>query len=209
MEERAAIDQRMRDHFEALWRQGDPWQLETSELDQNRYLRQAALLGDRRYRRALDAGCGSGDFTRRLAEMADEVLAFDIAPSAVERAKARCGDMPNIVFRVQNIMEFKPRAEGPFDLVVMSEAITSLGWLYPLFDIGWQMAEFYAALAPEGRFLLVDTKGRETDYLLLPWLVATYRDLFRNIGYALEREEVLTGTKNGVRFEILLSLFKK
>jgi hypothetical protein len=45
--------------------------------------------------------------------------------------------------------------------------------------------------------------------LLLPWLIRTYRDLFRNVGYELEAEEILRGSKNGVHFEVLISLFAK
>jgi hypothetical protein len=44
---------------------------------------------------------------------------------------------------------------------------------------------------------------------LLPWLIRTYRDLFRNVGYQLEAEEIFQGTKNGVDFEVLISLFAK
>ena len=47
------------------------------------------------------------------------------------------------------------------------------------------------------------------DKLLLPSLIRTYRDLFLHVGYRLEAEEIFRGTKNGVDFEILLSLFTK
>ena len=209
MTEREAIDRRMRDHYENLWSQGDPWQFESSELDAKRYRRQFALLNDRRYGRVLDAGCGSGDFARLMADISDEVVALDIAPAAIARAREKCAGKSNVGFRVHNLMEFNPAAEGPFDLVVMSESIYSLGWLYSLFDIGWLMSQFQGALKEKGRFLLVNTRGQETEYLLLPWLIATYRDLFVNLGYHLEREETLSGTKDTVEYEILLSLFRK
>jgi len=47
------------------------------------------------------------------------------------------------------------------------------------------------------------------DKLLLPYITRTYRDLFLNVGYRLEREEIFPGTKNGVDYEILISLFTK
>ena len=39
-------------------------------------------------------------------------------------------DRRKIDFRVANIMQYNPRAEGPWDLVVMTETIYCLGWLY-------------------------------------------------------------------------------
>lgn len=42
-----------------------------------------------------------------------------------------------------------------------------------------------------------------------PWLIHAYRDLFGNVGYELETEEVLRATKETVEFEILLTLFRK
>ena len=38
-------------------------------------------------------------------------------------------------------MEYDVKAEGPWDLVVFSETIYCLGWLYPLFDVGWLRLE--------------------------------------------------------------------
>ncbi|HEX2722868.1 MAG TPA: class I SAM-dependent methyltransferase, partial [Gemmatimonadaceae bacterium] len=206
---REAIDRRMREHYERLWSQSDPWQSDSSELDANRYLHQFALLNDRRYGRVLDAGCGSGQFARLIADISDEVVALDIAPAAIARTRKACAGKSNVSFRVHNLMEFNPAAEGPFDLVVMSESIYSLGWLYSLFDIGWLMSQFRDALREEGRFLLVNTRGKETDYLLTPWLIDTYRDLFLNLGFDLEHEETLSGIKDSVQYDILMSLFRK
>ena len=209
MSDREDVSKRMRDHYEAFWKQGDPWDLERSGLDAYRYQRQAALVSDRRYARVLDVGCGAGQFTRLLADMSDELLALDIAPAAVECARQKCADKRNVSLLATNVMEFDPVAEGPWDLVVMSETIYCLGWLYPLFDIGWLVSRFHAALRGDGRFLLVNTLGLETDYLLLPWLIRTYSDLFLNVGYELEREEIFSGPKHGVELEVMMTLFSK
>jgi hypothetical protein len=48
-----------------------------------------------------------------------------------------------------------------------------------------------------------------SDKLLLPYITRTYRDLFLNVGYRLEAEEIFRGTKNGIDFEILISLLAK
>jgi SAM-dependent methyltransferase len=64
-------DQKGRDFFEKLWKQGDPWQFQSSSFEQDKYTRQLALLEGRRYARVLEIGCGAGTFTRLLSRIAD------------------------------------------------------------------------------------------------------------------------------------------
>ena len=205
---REELARKAQETFEERWSRGDPWDVEGSELDQASYAFQIGLLGDRRYERALEIGCGSGVFTQRLLEVAHRVLAIDIAPSAVERARAALPD-ERVEFRVANLMDFGVSADGPWDLIVMSETIYCLGWLYPLFDLGMLVSDLHAATRPGGRFLMANTYGEEKDYLLRRWLIDTYRDVFLNVGYRREAEEVFRGSKNGVDFEILVTLFAK
>jgi hypothetical protein len=63
--------------------------------------------------------------------------------------------------------------------------------------------------APGGRFLLANTFGETVGYLLRPWLICTYRDLFLNVGFQREHEEVFRGTKNGVQLEALITLLQR
>src|SRR4030095_14471595 len=93
--------------------------------------------------------------------------------------------------------------------VVFSDTICYLGWLYSFFDIAWFAAELFAATRSGGRLLLSNTMDPVYDKLLLPYISRTYRDLFLNVGYRLETEEIFRGTKNGVDFEILISLLAK
>jgi hypothetical protein len=51
-------------------------------------------------------------FTRKLAEIANEVVAIDVAPSAIEQARAL--GLESVDFRVANIMDYDPRSEGPW-----------------------------------------------------------------------------------------------
>jgi SAM-dependent methyltransferase len=209
MDDREAISRKMREHYERVWRGGDAWEFERSGFEQARYGRQAELLADRRYGRALEIGCGSGCFTRRLAGLAERVVALDIAEAAVERARAQtAGAGPGRVeLKVADAMAYDLGSEGPWDLVVLSEAVYCLGWLYPFFDVAWFAARLFGATREGGRLLLANTYGQEgMDWLQRPWLVHTYRDLFRNVGYRLEHEEVFRGTKEGVDFRVLASL---
>jgi SAM-dependent methyltransferase len=194
--------------FQDLWTTGDPWELESSAFEQAKYGRQLELLSGRGYAQALEIGCGAGWFTRQLAGIADRVVALDIAPAAIARARAAGGN-EKADFRVKNVMEFDAGAEGPWDLLVLSETIYYLGWLYPFFDVAWLVSQLFAATSPGGRLLLTNTQGMIEDHLLRPWIIRTYRDLFLNVGYRLETEEVFRGTKNGVDLEVLVSLFIK
>jgi SAM-dependent methyltransferase len=209
MTERQSIDHKAQAFFDDLWQRGDHWEFDSSDYERLRLAHLFRMLDGRRYPRVLEIGCGAGHFTRFLAQIADQIVALDIAPAAIERARALGIGPATVDFRVANVMEYKPGSDGPWDLVVMTETICYLGWLYPFFDVGWLAAEIFTATRAGGRLLLANTLGEVNDALLLPWLIRTYHDLFRNVGYRLEAEELFKGTKKGVGFEVLSSLFTK
>jgi SAM-dependent methyltransferase len=209
MIERERVSQHAREFFDRLWSKGDPWDIEGAELTRREHDRMIALLDGRRYGRVLEIGCGAGAFTRRLSTIADAVLALDVAPAAIERARTLNAGPAAVEFRVANVMEYDPRADGPWDLVVMAEMIYLLGWLYPFFDIAWLASQLFAATADGGRLLLANTIYGMEQPLLLPWVIRTYHDLFRNVGYETESEETMRGAKDGVELEILISRFVK
>ena len=211
--DKAELDKRSRAFFDDLWSRGDPWELTSSEFERRRYARLAELLRDRRYGRVLEIGCGAGAFTSMLASMADEVVALDISETAIEQAKrlhpAGAHSGGRIDFRVANIMDFDMRAGGTWDLVVMTETIYYLGWLYSFFDVGWLVSELFQVTRPRGRVLLANTQGCADDMLMLPWLIRSYRDLFVNVGYTIERDEIFRGRKHDTEIEVMITLMTK
>ena len=71
-----------------------------------------------RCRAALDVGCGTGAFSRLLAERSDQVIALDLSPRMIEIARARAEHLPNITFQVADATNWafpaRPtRATGP------------------------------------------------------------------------------------------------
>jgi SAM-dependent methyltransferase len=195
------------DAFERMWRRGNPWRHEDSAYDQASYGRQLGLLEDRRYAQALELGCGSGSFTHRLVQIADRVVAIDVAPSAIERARRTVtGD--GIDFRAIDVMDYDASAEGPWDLIVMSETIYAVASHYSFFDVASLATRLFDATAHGGRLLMANTVWPK-DLLARAELVRTYRDLFVNIGYSLEAEDDFRGVKNGIELEALISLFAK
>ena len=100
----------------------DPWSFETDPVaGRDRFNREQAMLnavrGGRRFTRALEVGCAEGMFTERLAPLCEELLAVDISPVALARARARCAWGSPVRFA-----DWDLRADpvpGAFDLVVV------------------------------------------------------------------------------------------
>jgi SAM-dependent methyltransferase len=205
--ERSLIHQKAEAFFEDLWKKGDPWKLETSDFERAKYETEIAAVSGRRYPRALEIGCGAGSFTRSLARIADQILAIDISPTAI--ARAQTGGLSSVDFKVANIMDQNLRAAGPWDLIVMNETICYLGWLYSFFDVAWLAAELFSGTRAGGRLLMANTCGGVEDYLLLPWIIRTYHDLFVNVGYRRDSEQIFRGVKDGAEIEVLISVFGK
>jgi hypothetical protein len=91
----------------------------------------------------------------------------------------------------------------------MSETICYLGWLYSFFDVAWLAMQLFTATRDDGQLLMANTCGGVEDYLLRPWIIRTYHELFVNVGYRLTSEETFLGTKEGADIEVLISLFSK
>jgi SAM-dependent methyltransferase len=104
-----------------------------------------------RGKRVLDAGCGAGYGSAELADVAESVTGIDIAPEAVEHARAHYA-LPNLVFE-QASCTLLPYGDGAFDLVVAFEVIEHLA--------DWRafLQEVRRVLAPAGQ-LIVSTPNR-------------------------------------------------
>jgi ubiquinone/menaquinone biosynthesis C-methylase UbiE len=56
---------------------------------------------------ALDIGCGTGSFSRLLAQRSDRVLALDLSPQMIRIARERSRPYTNIDFRVADVMAWQ------------------------------------------------------------------------------------------------------
>lgn len=207
MAEREQISLKARSFFDDLWMRGDPWELETSSFEHERYMHLLGMLEQPRYGRVLEIGCGAGTFTRHLAGRADKVLALDVSSEAITRANLAQSDLKHVEFRAGNIMDYNFREGEPWDLIVISETIYFLGWLYSFFDVSWFASEIFEATRTGGQTLLANTQFETGEPLLRPSIIRTYRDLFLNVGYELKAEKIVQAEKHGVPLEILMSLF--
>jgi SAM-dependent methyltransferase len=102
-----------------LARTAEPWgyPVDPYERDHDRLIMQSLLKGS--YERAFEAGCGNGELTEVLARCCRKLIATDIAPTSVARARVRCGHLNNVSIRCADLSDHLP--EGPFDLVILRE----------------------------------------------------------------------------------------
>ncbi|WP_433203123.1 class I SAM-dependent methyltransferase [Dactylosporangium sp. CS-047395] len=67
--------------------------------------------------RAVVVGCGYGDDAEHVAGLGFTVTAFDIAPTAIERARRRFPDSP-VSYVAADLLDLPPDWAGGFDLVI-------------------------------------------------------------------------------------------
>ncbi|MFZ0378422.1 MAG: class I SAM-dependent methyltransferase [Solirubrobacteraceae bacterium] len=141
----ARYGRRIRDYYEDLW-EGLTGELEPPLLGPRlAFLRDEVRPGDR----ALDLGCGTGEFTAALAEAGAQAVGADVAEAALARARARnLGAHPLIDFRLVPIDGPLPFEVGAFDLVWASEVIEHVA------DTARWLSEVRRVLAPRGRLLI-------------------------------------------------------
>jgi 2-polyprenyl-3-methyl-5-hydroxy-6-metoxy-1,4-benzoquinol methylase len=101
-----------------------------------------------RCNRALEIGCGKGEFSRRLAAHSDHVLALDLSPEMIRLARKQSAGFSQIDFRIADVMSHDLPAEG-FDCIA---SIATLHHL-PFREI---LLKIKAALKPRGVLLILD-----------------------------------------------------
>jgi ubiquinone/menaquinone biosynthesis C-methylase UbiE len=113
---------------------------------------------------ALEIGCGTGAFSRRLAQRADRVLALDLSPQMIRIAKERSADYSNIEYETGDaaIWEFP---ESYFD------CITTIATLHHL-SLEDMIPKMAHALKPGGMLLILDL------YTIERW---GWQDVLRNV----------------------------
>jgi SAM-dependent methyltransferase len=128
-------------YYEDLWERL-PAELREPDFERRRaFLLGAARTGDR----ALDIGCGAGDFTAVLAQAGAVAIGVDVAEAALRRARAR---HPGLDFRRVPLDGPLALEDCSFELVWASEVIEHIA------DTALWLSEVRRVLAPGGRLLL-------------------------------------------------------
>jgi predicted TPR repeat methyltransferase len=150
-----------REYFEGLYAEsGDPWDFETSEYERNKYATTLAVLGERTFRRALEAGASIGVFTEMLADRCDELLAVDVSERAVAAARRRLSGRRHVRVERRTLPEEMP--DGPFDLMVASEVL----YYFPREEMLAVLQAFERELARGGALLAVHWRRETRTYPL-------------------------------------------
>jgi len=99
----------------------------------------------------LDAACGNGHYSRRLAEAGAKVIAFDASPTFIERARIRSvGYEDQIEYHIIDATDqdqLMALGENRFDAGVCTMALMDIGDIAPLFKA------LNHILKPGGRFI--------------------------------------------------------
>jgi SAM-dependent methyltransferase len=144
--------------FEAVYaRWNDPWAAASPRYryQRQKYEQVVGMLSGRHFRRALDLGCGLGLLAQLLAPHVDELLGLDIAEAAVERARQRAAEFPNLRFEQADILDLPRTLDHSFDLVLLAD---TLYYLSPLDDATLERMALRVAdlLTPGGLCVLVN-----------------------------------------------------
>lgn len=97
---------------------------------------------------ALEIGCGTGEFTRRLAGRAKRVTALDLSPEMVRIAESLSADRENIDYILGDFLELPLPAEG-FDCIVSIATVHHL-------PLDQAMQKITAVLKPGGVLVIHD-----------------------------------------------------
>ena len=131
----------IRDYYEDLWERL-PAELDPPSFERRLHF----LLGEvRPGDRALDVGCGTGDFTAAMARAGADAIGVDVAEAALRRARSR---HPGVEFRLVPLDGPLPFEDGSFELVWASEVIEHVA------DTARWLSEVRRVLAPGGRLLV-------------------------------------------------------
>lgn len=99
---------------------------------------------------ALDIGCGTGEFSRLLAQRVETVVALDLSSKMIEVARHRSSQFSTINFQVTDVMEWDFPIEK-FDVIV------SIATLHHL-PIKKLLPHLKAALKPGGKLIILDLR---------------------------------------------------
>jgi SAM-dependent methyltransferase len=121
---------------------------------------------------ALEIGCGTGAFARRLAGRAAHVTALDLAPAMIDAARQRSAGFKNIDFLAADALAWHYPPEG-YDCIVSIATFHHL----PLEEI---LPRLRAALRPGGVLLVLDLYAAENWIdLLVGALAVVVNPVFR------------------------------
>jgi trans-aconitate methyltransferase len=138
----------------------DPWHFATSAYERERYEITLEALTPDGYANAFEPGCSIGELTALLAPRCNRLLATDVSPTAVEKARRRCAEYENVRIECGDLRTVSLNA--PLDLVVLSE----VAYYFEVKELEAIANRLAAALGAGGTLLAVHWLGESVDHVL-------------------------------------------
>lgn len=149
------------DYFEAVYRANeDPWQFATSPYERDKYAATLAALPKPSYDSGFEIGCSIGVLTQQLASRCRQLLAVDVNEAALNQARKRVADQPQVRLAQMVLPDDFP--DELFDLILLSE----VGYYWSMPDLLTAQAKLIDHLQPSGHLLLVHWTPPVHDYPL-------------------------------------------
>lgn len=124
--------------------------------------------------RVLDVGCGLGELSALAAERARKVVALDLSPRMIERARA-LHSRPNIEYVCADLLDCAGRfGDGSFDAIISTATAHHLPY-------GWFLGFAGRVLRPGGRLIVLDLARAETAVDRLVWGFAALPNAAMNL----------------------------
>ncbi|APU20621.1 class I SAM-dependent methyltransferase [Actinoalloteichus sp. GBA129-24] len=127
--------------------------------------------------RALDVGCGTGVFARRLALRASAVDALDRSAEVIETARSRSADLPHVRYVHADLAEHD-LGEGRYDYIAALASIHHMPFAETITRLS-------RALTPGGVLAVLGCYRKVTLPDLLPDLIAAPTNLAANVAVRL------------------------
>ena len=104
-----------------IWGWGTPAGKERADRRASYFIQVGDITGGKK---VLEIGCGTGEFTKRIASSGAIITAIDISPDLLEIAREMAPNV-NVSFQVQNVgkLDFE---DGSFDVVIGSSILHHL-----------------------------------------------------------------------------------
>ncbi len=115
-------------------------------------------------KRALEIGCGTGNFTERFAKSGAQITAVDISPDLLEKARGRGLPESQVRFLAKPFEQCD--VDGPFDAVIGSSILHHL-------DMQPAMAKILALLKPGGVMCFAEPNMLNPQIMIqknVPWI---------------------------------------